>query len=210
MENKKIMNEYCGLRAGEKQKQLTCLEEFIWNGAYTINLLVDDKSLGLPFEFEGEEVIHLVVKEQTRNGNNQNDRVVVQTLTRVNRVTGHVLTYTRTRRYKNGEHRWGEWGDIGGAGAIGQKQQTGTTANIQPNVLNVWGEVSELDISLIPPTNPSIVNEYMIQFTSGDVATMLALPDNIKWMATPVIQANRTYQISIVNNLAVMGEFGNE
>ena len=120
MENKKIMNEYCGLRAGEKQKQLTSLEEFIWNGAYTINLLVDDKSLGLPFEFEGEEVIHLVVKDQTRNANNQNDRVVVQTLTRVNRVTGHVLTYTRTRRYKDGEHRWGEWvgSDSGVGGTI--------------------------------------------------------------------------------------------
>ena len=120
MENKKIMNEYCGLRAGEKQKQLTSLEEFIWNGTYTINLLVDDKSLGLPFEFEGEEVVHLVVKEQTRNANNQNDRVVVQTLTRVNRVTGHVLTYTRTRRYKDGEHRWGEWvgSDSGVGGTI--------------------------------------------------------------------------------------------
>ena len=210
MEQKHLKNEYCGLRAGEKPKQLTSIEEFIWNGAYTINLLVDDKSLGLPFEFEGEEVVHLVVKDQTREGNNQNDRVIVQTLTRVNRVTGHVLTYTRTRRYEDGKHRWGEWGDIGGAGAIGQKQQTDTIANIQPNVLYVWGEVTELDITLMPPTNPSIVNEYMIQFTSGEVATTLILPSEIKWMSTPIIQANKVYQISIVNNLAVMGEFGNE
>ena len=210
MEQKSLINAYRCVHAGERPKQLTSLEEFIWNGAYTITLLVDDKSLGLPFDFDGEEIVHLVVKDQTRNANNQNDRVVVQTLTRVNRLTGHVLTYTRTRRYENGEHKWGEWGDISGGGAIGVVNQTATTACIQPNVLNIWGEVLELDITLIPPANPNILNEYMIQFTSGEVATMLTLPESIKWMTTPVIQANRVYQISIVNNLAVMGEFGNE
>ncbi len=210
MEQKSLINAYRCVHAGERPKQLTSLEEFIWNGAYTITLLVDDKSLGLPFDFDGEEIVHLVVKDQTRNANNQNDRVVVQTLTRVNRQTGHVLTYTRTRRYENGEHKWSEWGDISGGGAVGIVNHTDTTVNIQPNVLNIWGEITELDITLMQPTNKNILNEYMIQFTSGEVATMLILPSDIKWMSTPKIQANKVYQISIVNNLAVVGEYGNE
>ena len=209
MENKKIMNEYRGLRAGEKQKQLTSLGEFIWNGAYTINLLVDDKSLGLPFEFEGEEVVHLVVKDQTREGNNQNDRVIVQTLTRVNRVTGHVLTYTRTRCYKNGEHKWGEWGRP--TGAISVINHTETTVSIMPNVMNVWGEVNNLNLSLVEPADKSLVNEYMIQFASGDIATTLTLPESIKWVNNniPLIATNKIYQISILNGLAVCLEFYN-
>ena len=120
MEQKSLINEYRSVCVGDKPKQLTSLEEFIWNGTYTISLLWNDKSLRLPFEFEGEEVIHLAVKDQARDADNQNDRLVVQTLTRVNALSGHVLTYTRTRRYKNGEHKWGEWvgSDSGVGGTI--------------------------------------------------------------------------------------------
>lgn len=88
-------------------------------------------------------------------------------------------------------------------------QQTETTVEIAPNVLNLWGEVTSLDITLAEG-KAGVVNEYMFQFTSGATATTLVLPAEIKWMSTPVIQANRVYQISIVNNLAVMGEFSNE
>ncbi len=109
MEQKSLINEYCSICAGDKPKQLTSLEEFIWNGTYTISLLLDDKSLRLPFDFKGEEIIHFAVKDQVRDSDNQNDRLVVQTLTRVNALSGHLLTYTRTRRYMNGEHKWGEW-----------------------------------------------------------------------------------------------------
>jgi hypothetical protein len=88
--------------------------------------------------------------------------------------------------------------------------QTETTVEIQPNVLNVWGEVAELTITLATPNDTSIVNEYMFQFTSGTVATTLALPSNIQWMSEPKINANATYQLSIVNNLAIIGEWSNE
>ena len=88
-------------------------------------------------------------------------------------------------------------------------QQTETTIEIAPNVLNLWGEVTELDITLAEG-KAGVVNEYMFQFTSGDVATTLILPSEIKWASTPTIQANKVYQISIVNNLAVMGEFSDE
>ena len=77
-------------------------------------------------------------------------------------------------------------------------------------MLNVWGVVENLDITLAEPTDNTIVNEYMIQFTSGATATTLTLPNTIKWMATPNIQTNKVYQLSIINNLAIIGEFGNE
>lgn len=88
--------------------------------------------------------------------------------------------------------------------------QSATTATIQPNVLNVWGEVATLDITLATPSDTSVVNEYMVQFTSGATATQLVLPDSIEWMSEPTINANATYQLSIINNLAVIGEWANE
>ena len=88
--------------------------------------------------------------------------------------------------------------------------QTETTIEIQPNMLNIWGEVTSLDITLAIPTDTSIINEYMIQFTSGATATQLVLPDTIQWMNGSVINANATYQLSIINNLAVIGEWSNE
>ena len=106
-----LMNEYRCLNDGEKTKwkQLTSIGEFIWDGVYAIRLVADEPSLGLPFKVNGEEVINLLVNDQFRDNHIQNNRIIVQTLTRVDRATGEVLTYTRTRRYNNGEHKWGEW-----------------------------------------------------------------------------------------------------
>lgn len=89
------------------------------------------------------------------------------------------------------------------------KQMTETTASIAPNILYVWGEVAELSITLADGED-GVVNEYMVQFTSGATATTLTLPDSIVWMSAPSIQANKTYQVSIINNLGVIGEFGYE
>lgn len=86
---------------------------------------------------------------------------------------------------------------------------TETTASIAPNILYVWGEVAELNITLAEGEE-GVVNEYMVQFTSGDTAATLTLPDSIVWMSAPNIQSNKTYQLSIINNLGVIGEFGNE
>lgn len=88
--------------------------------------------------------------------------------------------------------------------------QTLNVVEIQPNCLNVWGEMANLVITLATPADETIVNEYMFQFTSGDIATQLTLPDTITWMSEPTINANATYQISIINNLAVIGEFIDE
>lgn len=79
-----------------------------------------------------------------------------------------------------------------------------TTLSIAPNVLHKWGTVSTLTITLTAPTDTSVYNEYMIQFTSGSTPTTLSVPSTVKWVSEPKIEANKTYQISIVDNIGLI------
>ena len=86
--------------------------------------------------------------------------------------------------------------------------QTASTVSIEPNVLNLWGEMAALTITLATPTDSTVVNEYMIQFSSpSSAATTLSLPSTVTWVAAPSINAGVTYQISIINNLGIIAEF---
>jgi hypothetical protein len=53
------------------------------------------------------------------------------------------------------------------------------------------------------------VNEYLIEFAFGSTLYQVTLPSTIKWAdnKTPVFKVNKTYQISIVNDLATYLEF---
>ena len=78
-----------------------------------------------------------------------------------------------------------------------------------PNVLHQWTDaVSQLYLSLATPSNVT-VDEFMIQFTASGSGCTLSLPDTVSWLggAVPTITAGKTYQLSIINNLAVIGEF---
>lgn len=90
-------------------------------------------------------------------------------------------------------------------------QQTDTTLSINPNVLNVWGVVSSLAISFNSGASGA-VNEYMIQFTCpSNAGTTLVLPSSVKWMNGDELEpeAGWTYQVSIVNDLAVYSGWEN-
>ena len=79
-----------------------------------------------------------------------------------------------------------------------------TIFTLTPNVFHVWGEVSSLDLDLGESID-GIVNEYLFQFTSGEVPTTLILPDTIKWLHfSPEIVENTTYQCSIINNIGII------
>lgn len=83
--------------------------------------------------------------------------------------------------------------------------QNNSTVAINPNVLNVWGEVSNLIITFVEGTTGEVY-EYMIQFTSpSDSGTSLTLPSAVRWANDDELEpeAGMTYQVSIVNNLAV-------
>lgn len=78
------------------------------------------------------------------------------------------------------------------------------TKTIEPNKLYKFGKVSSLNITLGSEI-PNIYNEYMFEFTSGDTPTVLTLPETVKWIGDSLVDNNKTYQVSIVNNIAVMG-----
>ncbi|MEG1575084.1 MAG: hypothetical protein RR341_08470, partial [Bacteroidales bacterium] len=108
----------------------------------------------------------------------------------------------------------GAYDDLTGVPAITGKadkvvisNETATEKEIRPNVLYIWGEVSALTIMLTPPDDGGAVNEYMFQFKSDAPATTLILPATVVFSTAVNIKANKTYQVSIVNNLGVIAEF---
>ena len=79
-----------------------------------------------------------------------------------------------------------------------------TTITILPNVFYIWDTVEQLDITLGDEI-ADIYNEFSFQFASGETATTLILPANIKWVNdVPEIEPNMTYQCSIVNKIAII------
>ena len=90
--------------------------------------------------------------------------------------------------------------ESGGSGTV--------TKQIKPNTFYKFGEVTNLAISFAAEES-GIENEYKFEFVSGTTPTTLSLPDSVKWSGgnAPTIEANKTYQVSIVNNLAVYAAF---
>lgn len=81
--------------------------------------------------------------------------------------------------------------------------ETATTKTISPNIYYKWGEVAELNITLGDAANDDIVNKYMIEFISGTTATKLVLPADLKYEEPLVVEANKIYQIDIINNIVI-------
>ena len=87
---------------------------------------------------------------------------------------------------------------------------SGTSINmaLQPNTFYIFGEVTSMSLTLTPGSDSGYMDEYMFQFTSGSTATQVSLPTSIKWLgSTPSVQANKVYQVSIVNNVGVVGGY---
>lgn len=96
-------------------------------------------------------------------------------------------------------------GDKGDAGFYPVVTMDTNTAEIQPNVYYRFGEVATLTITLAAAADDAYTNEYIFEFISGATATTLTLPDTIKWVAEPSIEASKTYQVSIMNGIGVIG-----
>ena len=84
---------------------------------------------------------------------------------------------------------------------------SGTSFALTPNVFHRWGTVSSLSLTLATPSDQTILNEYMFEFVSGSTATSLTLPSTVKWTSGLTIEPNKTYQVSIIDNLGVIGGF---
>lgn len=91
----------------------------------------------------------------------------------------------------------------GGSGTV--------TKQLNSNTLYEFGECTSLTITLAAEIS-GIRNEYMFEFVSGSTPTQLFIPAEVKWSKPdgseaepPTIEANTTYEISIVNNKAMIG-----
>lgn len=83
-----------------------------------------------------------------------------------------------------------------------------TTFSLRPNIMELWGVVPELNLSLAPAIDAEFVTEYLFEFTCpADKGTSLNLPAELKWYNEYVVvpEAGKTYQASIVNHVIVMG-----
>ena len=108
-ENMKI--EYRKLTDNESAPWLllTNIDELIWNGVYVLRVTGDDGSSGLPFRLGNDDTVTLVLKDHAHKGALQSGRTIVQTVTYVERATGKVFTYTRTRCKTGKSHSWSYW-----------------------------------------------------------------------------------------------------
>lgn len=89
------------------------------------------------------------------------------------------------------------------SGSLPEVAQTASEVTIQPGVLNKWGVVASLTIDLAAGPQ-GYAAEYCVEFVSGETPTVLSLPESVKFPDQPEIEANTRYQLSIVNNLALI------
>lgn len=88
---------------------------------------------------------------------------------------------------------------------------TSTTMTLSPNIYyrNTNTSLARLTINLGSESDSSILNEYLVEFTTRSSGTTVSLPSSVKWAngETPTFEASTTYQISIVNNLGIVTKF---
>lgn len=87
--------------------------------------------------------------------------------------------------------------------------QTESVVTIQPNVMNVWTDsVSNLKV-IKGDVIEGIVNNYMIRFTAKNETVVIFEGIDVKWYGgeAPTWTAGNTYEISIVDNIALWAEF---
>ena len=105
-------------------------------------------------------------------------------------VTGEVITENKLDHMEQG---------IEDASYIPQVTGSGTSVTLQPNKFYVFGEVAELDVSFAAGSAGQ-VNEYHFSFVSGATAAVLSLPVDVIMPDSFNVEANKTYEISVINN----------
>lgn len=88
---------------------------------------------------------------------------------------------------------------------------SGTTSlQMSPNVLYKLPSGTNMTLSFASGIS-GVANYYMFEVAVGSTIPTITLPSSVKWMdgydVLANLEANKTYQVSIVNNLAVGGAF---
>ena len=84
-----------------------------------------------------------------------------------------------------------------------EKTAQDTTAEIEPNKLYIFPEMSSLTYTLATPEDTSIANEYHFVFRSGATATELVHPANVSVPDNFTVEKNKVYEISILEGCLV-------
>lgn len=87
---------------------------------------------------------------------------------------------------------------------------TASSKSLTANKYYRWiNTPTSITVTLATPSNTSILNNYMFEFTASSSGCTLSVPSTIKWIngTAPSIEAGKTYQISIINNLATVAKF---
>lgn len=83
-----------------------------------------------------------------------------------------------------------------------------TSLTIRPNVLHLWSSaMTAISITQFTGNVSGQVNEYMLQFVVSGNNFSLSLPSGVRWSEEPEWEDGNTYQVSIVDNLAIYAEW---
>ena len=95
--------------------------------------------------------------------------------------------------------------------AIVTETEGNASYTISPNVLTKLGTLA-LSVTLSLDTSKEesgVTNIYDIIFTTPANASSITWPEGISWIggSAPTIAGEKTYEVSIMNNLAIYGEY---
>lgn len=73
---------------------------------------------------------------------------------------------------------------------------------LKPNTYYSLGEVTQIAVDFREGAEDKR-NEYMFSFTSGETPTIVHLPSSVQWMNELTVEANKRYEISVVDNIGL-------
>lgn len=79
---------------------------------------------------------------------------------------------------------------------------TNESTTLEPNTHYSFGEATTLTLEFAEGDTAK-VNEYSFTFISGATPTVLTLPSSVQWANELTVEANKRYEISIVDNIGL-------
>lgn len=109
--------------------------------------------------------------------------------------------------YNAGDSETPDWYAVG-ISKIVEHSEEEIDVEIIPNVLHRWTNVTDLNLTLSTISNKSYSAEYMIELTTAESGAINLNIEGVTFSGgVPELVNNKTYQISIMNNLAVIAQF---
>ncbi len=91
---------------------------------------------------------------------------------------------------------------LGNGTSYDRIELTAESATLEPNTNYSFGESATLTLEFAEGDTDKI-NEYSFTFISGETPTVLTLPSSVQWANELTVEANKRYEISIVDNIGL-------